>query len=292
MLKLYIAYSKAPRVRRKGKVSIMITNIPFALQLFSIYQEVKDDFVGTLTKLKEYGYSGVEFAGIYGKESSKVQDVCSDIGLVPVSAHIGFDVFVNSGIEKELDFVKSLGVKYVVVPFLHEEYRQGEGFDFWIKTMLQISKAAAERDLKLGYHNHNFEFNTKVGEKYLLDHIFDTVGAENVYAQLDIGWVSIGKEDPFKYINKYKGFVPNIHIKDFYFPDLIPEDKRDPDEVDYFDFRPMGRGSLDIPKVFKTAEEAGTEWFIVEQDDKSYKYTDWTKMDCVRMSMEYVRSLG
>lgn len=272
----------------------MITDIPFGLQLFSVSDDVREHFDETLRKVSEYGYDGVEFAGLHGNDPKRVRDLCDELGLRAISVHSGFgELYYDlDGRKKILDECEQLGAEYVVIPFMMEKYRpDGGNFDLFVKGMKEVAKATADRGMKLCYHNHNFEFNTKVGNEYLLDVIFDSIGTDLLAAQLDLGWVSIGREDPIKYLNKYAGNVPIIHIKDFYFPDIIPENERDPEEVDFFDFRPLGKGYLNVPEIIKTAEKCGTKWFIVEQDDKSYRYPDWTRLDCARMSMEYVHSL-
>lgn len=272
----------------------MITEIPFALQLFSVGDDMKNDFEGTLKKVSEFGYKGVEFAGLHGKDPKYVRELCDDLGLKAISIHSGFgELYYNLDGRKEfLDKCEQLGTEYVVIPFMMEKYRpEGGNFDLFVTGMKDIAKSVADRGMKLCYHNHNFEFNTKIGDEYLLDVIFDRIGTDSVVPQLDLGWVSIGKEDPIKYLNKYVGNVPTVHIKDFYFPDITPESMRDAGEVDFFDFRPLGKGYLNVPEIIKEAEKCGTKWFIVEQDDKSYRYTDWTRLDCARMSMEYLHSL-
>ena len=42
-----------------------------ALQVYSVRREMEQDFYGTLRAVKEIGYSGVEFAGLYGKDPCK-----------------------------------------------------------------------------------------------------------------------------------------------------------------------------------------------------------------------------
>ena len=48
-------------------------NFPIALQLYSIRDTMETDFEGTLKKVKELGYDGVEFAGLYGKTAAEVK---------------------------------------------------------------------------------------------------------------------------------------------------------------------------------------------------------------------------
>ena len=58
------------------------------LQLYSVRENLEKDFEGTLRKVKEMGYSAVEFAGLYGNAPEKVKALCEEIGLVPLSAHV------------------------------------------------------------------------------------------------------------------------------------------------------------------------------------------------------------
>ena len=60
------------------------------LQLYSVREDMQKDFEGTLKKVKEMGYDGVEFAGLYGKTAAEVKAICKEVGLVPISAHIPF----------------------------------------------------------------------------------------------------------------------------------------------------------------------------------------------------------
>ena len=63
---------------------------PVALQLYTVRDDMANDFEGTLKKVKEMGYDGVEFAGLYGKTAAEVKAICKEVGLVPISAHIPF----------------------------------------------------------------------------------------------------------------------------------------------------------------------------------------------------------
>ena len=43
--------------------------VPIALQAYSLRDDAKADFAGTLKRIKEIGYEAVEFAGHYGMGS-------------------------------------------------------------------------------------------------------------------------------------------------------------------------------------------------------------------------------
>ena len=65
-------------------------DFPIALQLYSVRTDMEADFEGTLKKVKDLGYDGVEFAGLYGNKPADIKAWCEEIGLVPISAHVPF----------------------------------------------------------------------------------------------------------------------------------------------------------------------------------------------------------
>ena len=63
------------------------------------------------------------------------------------------------------------------------------------------------------------------------------------------------------------------------------EKKEDPSGK--FEFRPVGYGLQDVPSIVAAADEAGSEWFVVEQDGPSMNRTS---MECAEMSIRYLKS--
>ena len=47
-----------------------------ALQLYTVRDDLEKDFKATLLKVKEMGYEGVEFAGLYGHSADEVKAMC------------------------------------------------------------------------------------------------------------------------------------------------------------------------------------------------------------------------
>ena len=59
-----------------------------AVQVYSVRDFAEKDMRGTLQKIKDMGYDGVEFAGLYGNSAEDVKAMCEEIGLIPISAHV------------------------------------------------------------------------------------------------------------------------------------------------------------------------------------------------------------
>lgn len=262
-----------------------------ALQMFSVRQDLQKDFYGTLKQVKEMGYSGVEFAGLYDNDPLEVKKKCEELGLVPISAHVPFDSLLND-MEATIDCYKKLGVKCVVIPSLAKEYRPGnEKFPEFLEALKKIGTALAKEGMILQYHNHDFEF-TKIDGKNGLDIMYDAVGPEYLQTQLDTCWINVGGENPVDYIKKYAGRMPTIHLKDFvgsksenmYVLIGVNEDKKQGTKGT-FEFRPVGKGVQDFPAIIKAATECGAEWFIVEQDNATMGLS---ALESAKASVEYL----
>lgn len=272
-------------------------SFPIALQLYSVRDELEKDFVGTLRKTKELGYDGVEFAGLYGHKPAEVRDVLSQIGLIPISAHVPFLDLVADP-EKVVGEYAEIGCKYIVIPYLLPEYRPGEEkFSEVISGAQAIGEAAKKAGMILLYHNHDFEFK-KIGGLFALDVLYNKVPSDLLKTQIDTCWVNVAGVDPSDYIRKYAGRSPVVHLKDFVMQGKKPEklyeligiedEKKDEKTEDSFDYRPMGLGVQNFTEILKACKDAGVLWVVVEQDEPSMGKTSF---ECAEISIKYLKSL-
>ncbi len=264
-------------------------SFPIALQLFSVRDEAEKDLRGTLAKVKQFGYDGVEFAGLYGNSAAEIKAMCSEIGLVPLSAHIPYEQMLADP-QGVFAAYAEIGCKYIAVPYLSEEYRPGsELFPDVIKNIELLGKIAAGFGLTLLYHNHEFEF-IKLGGKYALDVLYEKIPADYLQTELDTCWISLCGESPADYLIKYKGRSPLVHLKDFCGKKSVKaHDGKPPKRPRSLEFCPIGSGSQDFPAILDAAKQAGTEWLVVEQDSTSMGLT---AMQSAEKSLEYLRTIN
>lgn len=267
--------------------------LPIAIQLYSVRDDAAADMRGTLQKIREMGYDGVEFAGLHGHTAEEVREMCQEIGLLPLSAHVPYDEMVADP-EGVLGQYAAIGCRYVAIPYLmpelpprnarlcgcHPECRYAGG-----------SCQPAGHDSAV--HNHDFEFQ-KIDGKYALEVLYDTVPASLLQTELDVCWVRVGGEEPAAYIRKYTGRAPVVHLKDYaggkseHMYELIGIQSEHAPEEHPFEFRPVGSGVQDIPAILAAADDAGAKWLVVEQDQPSMGLTP---MECARASIGYLRGL-
>lgn len=269
-------------------------DFPIALQLYGVRDDLDKDFVGTLKKVKEMGYDAVEFAGLYGRTAQEVKDICDEIGLIPLSAHVPF-VDMMADPDGVLGMYAEIGCQFVVIPYLTPEYRPGnEKFNEVIEGAKLLGKKANELGMTLCYHNHDFEFE-KINGEYALDVLYKEVSADLLETELDTCWVNVGGENPADYVRKYAGRVTVLHLKDFvgeksenmYALIGLDEDK-EKETSSKFELRPLGQGVQNIPEILVAAKESGTKWLIVEQDDPSMGKN---RMECAKMGIDYLKTL-
>lgn len=267
---------------------------PVAIQVYSVRKEAENNLYGTLKKIKAMGYDGVEFAGLYGHKPEEIREMCADIGLTPISAHVPYLDMIKDP-EGVLGEYAAIGCRFVAVPYLTPEYRPDtENFGEVVKNIEMLGGVAKKLGMTLLYHNHDFEF-MKINGKYALDVIYDTVPAGLLQTELDTCWVNVGGENPAEYLMKYAGRSPVLHLKDFAgeksenMYELIGIEKKAPARPANFEFRPVGYGKQDFPAILAAAEKAGVQWVVVEQDQPTKENSP---LECAEMSRKYLKSIG
>lgn len=268
--------------------------LPVALQLYTVRNEFQKDMLGTLKAVKEMGYDGVEFAGLFGRSAAEIKAMLDEVGLIPVSAHIPFAEMLADP-EGTFAAYKEIGCAYAAIPYVDENNRPGSpSFGETLKNIERLGNISAKYGMPLLYHNHDFEF-VKIDGKYGLDIMYDTVPASALQTELDLCWVNVGGEAPAPYLRKYAGRAPVVHLKDFAgeksddMYELIGIEKKGPVRPVGFEFRPVGYGLQDMPTILAAVTDVGAKWVVVEQDQPSLGKTP---LECAAMSRAYLKTLG
>ncbi len=274
-------------------------SFPIAVQLYSVRDAMAEDFEGTIKKVKEMGYDGVEFAGLFGKSAKEVKEICESNGLNPISAHVAFDE-IAADPEKVIGDYAEIGCKYIAIPYAPEDRRPGAPlFDETIEGIREFSKIAKKFGITMLYHNHDFEFQ-KIDGVYGLDLIYTLLTPDELQTELDTCWVNVGGENPAEYVKKYAGRAPVVHLKDFVMSGKdkpqklyaligIDDGAQDEEENEAFAFRPCGYGVQDMPAILDACKEADAKWVVVEQDQPSMGKTP---LESIKMSIDYLKTIN
>ncbi len=270
--------------------------LPVAIQLYSLRDHAAQDLEGTLRAVKEYGYEGVEFAGLYGRKPEEIVSLINEIGLLPVSAHVSLPELL-ADTEKVISDYKAVGCKHIVIPWLGENDRpNGENYESTVSAIERIGALAAENGMSLSYHNHEFEFVRLANGKLGFDDLYDRTSPESLKMQLDTCWVQVAGESAVAYLEKYANRCPLLHLKDYvgeksdnmYALIGINEDEAQ-EQKQQFEFRPVGYGVQNFEAIIEAANKCGVEWLIVEQDMPSM---DKTALECAKMSIDTLKKIN
>ncbi len=251
-----------------------MSKIPVGLQLYTLRNETKDDFLGTLRQVAEMGYTAVEFAGYGDIPAVAMKKALDELGLKTVSSHVGYHLLKDE-LHQQIEYSLTIGAQYIVCPWLDGNLLKDETeFSNLMETFRAIGEECKRSGLAFAYHNHAFEFD-KVDGQYILDKMYDSVDAGLMKAELDLYWVQKkAGEQPKEYLLKYKGRCPLIHVKD-----MADDEEKS--------FAEVGHGIINYPAIFDIAEEAGVQYYIVEQDACKRP-----PLESVQMSINYLKSIG
>ncbi len=263
---------------------------PLAIQLYSVRDSISKDFTGTLEEIKKMGYDGVELVGLYGKKPKELAAIFDSLELYPISAHVSIEDMINDPV-KTVESYAQVGCAYIAIPYAAPEYRVGGGkFIEFLTVVSYIGELADSYGMGLLYHNHAFEFE-KTGDSYKLDHIYSQFPPYVLKTELDTCWVNVGGEDPCKYIEKYKGRAPIVHLKDFVGSDngmAFSYQGKNREDIPPFTITALGEGVQNMPAIIEAAEKADTSWLVYEQDMPN---GGRSSLECAKISIDYYNSL-
>ena len=185
-------------------------SIPVAVQLYTLRDEMARDFTGTLAKLAETGYKGVEFAGYGGLTADLMKNHLDRLGLKAVGSHVGIDLLKNQ-LDEQIEYNLEIGNNYIVCPWAKFDSR-AEWVEF-AGFLNRVGEKCREKGICLCYHNHAQELELYNGE-YALDILFKETDPEFLKAEIDTYWIQYAGIDPIEYMKKYAGRTPLVHQKD------------------------------------------------------------------------------
>lgn len=227
------------------------------LNLFSIRNliQTEEQFAQTADKLKKMGYDYIQYSG--GPfEPEMIKRVSQNSGLDVVLTHVAMDRVINDTQklmdEHALFNCKNIGIGLMPADIIRDEKKCKE-------TVAQLNKAGefmARNGFKFFYHNHHIEFFKHNGQT-VFDYMIENAPYINFTA--DTYWLQYGGVNVLEYLEKLKGRIECVHLKDY---GIFEKD-------DWFEpkFTPVGDGTIDFKTIVPKMKEWGVKYFLVEQDN-------------------------
>ena len=237
-----------------------------------------------LQRLRDIGYRGVEAAGvplIEGPDPAisarELKRVLDDAGLACVGVHARWHE-IRDDTSAVVDRLRELDCSIISIPAFVDEFDRFEpaGYAAFAGEAAMVTQILGEHGMRLGYHHHAHEFLRFGPDRRT---IFDLLIDEPSLAiEIDVYWAAFAGVDPAGLIESLPGRVPLLHCKDL---EMIRDDEAGARPF----YAPVGEGNLDWERILAASHDAGTEAWIVEQDQCLRD-----PFDCLRSSFEFLHA--
>lgn len=254
-----------------------------SIQLYTLRDQLAIDLEGTLNELAEIGYRRVEHAGFVGRTAAQFKAALDAVGLRASSGHVGIpQPFDAAAWEASLADALTLESDYIVHPFFGINFGTGEvvrdsaTWAAFARDLNRAGRQARRVGLRLGYHNHNWEFFrlTDDPSRTAFEVLIEETDPRYVHFELDLFWSFRGAHDPVDILDRIDGRVRQYHVKDL---------------NQAGSFEDVGQGLIDFARIFRAQ---AVDEYIVERDDAGTPpRAPAQALDTARVSYDYLANL-
>lgn len=231
------------------------TSPQLSVQLWSIKDDVAQDFEGTLKKLAAMGFQGVEFAGNFGPYADNPEGLkkfLAKLNLKASGAHVGFDKLSAENFDKTVAFYKAIDCNYLIIPMDKRAFTAA-GAKEVAADLQAVQIKLKPHGMYTGYHNHAEEMMGEEGKTP-----WDVIGkgtSSEVILQQDVGWTEVAGKDPIDFIKSFPGRTITTHYKA-----SAPQDGNKEHPI-------IGEDKTDWKSLIVANRTlGGTLWLVVEQE--------------------------
>lgn len=257
---------------------------------FILMDEMRRDMPGTLQRVAQLGYDGIELLGFFGHSAADIGSWCTQAGLEPYSCFVSMaellgestdpDNPIDSAVAmpghttaEKLRYIKEIGCKYIGL--LLPDDVMDETIMARINRAVQL---AASVGLKAQYHNHAKEYLNRHGDGYRMDYIMEKSDPAMLF-EPDLGWIEIGGGDCAQQLRRYADRIDIVHLKDYYreaFDTALPHE-----------FRPTGYGVMDWARLLPLCERSVRPLWYTADHDKAYDRDIYEELG---LSLDFIRN--
>jgi sugar phosphate isomerase/epimerase len=260
---------------------------PAAVQMYTLRDHTKTarDFEDSLRRVRDIGYPAVQLSAVGAMsgdrpevDSRLARKMLDDNGLRCVATHRSWDALAERT-DEEIDFHHALGCDFTAIGGIPQSYgaRGAEGYAAFVRDAAPVVAKLKAAGIRWGHHNHAHEFE-RVGPglpRTLFDILIDE-GGPDYCLEVDVYWAWHAGVDPAALLARCAGRAPVIHLKD---KEVVAGDGPV--------IAAVGEGNLPWDTILPACDDAGVEWYCVEQDTCRRD-----PFDCLRSSFEFLRAKG
>jgi sugar phosphate isomerase/epimerase len=167
----------------------VITSNPPALQLYTVRELLPAHRRQVLSAVAAVGYGAAEPFGILRDTAGLAGDLAA-AGLACCGVHATPE---GDDAEAVVAAASILGADTIIVPYLAPgRFADADGVRAVAAELTRMAARLADRGMRLGYHNHDFELATLIGGRPALEVLADALGG-SVLLEVDTYWAAVGQ---------------------------------------------------------------------------------------------------
>ncbi len=199
--------------RRVGVSDVASTGAlrpPLGLQLYTLRNALAEDLRATLRRVAELGLRTVEPFDLVASVD-RLAGTMAEFGLTAPTSHVSF---IHVDLDAALSAATRLGVATIIDPYVPaEHWASREDIKAIAAALNDAAHRAADQGITVGYHNHWWEFESRIDGRSALEVLADQLD-DRVVLELDTYWCAVGGEDPVAVLGRLGDRVVALHIKD------------------------------------------------------------------------------
>jgi sugar phosphate isomerase/epimerase len=276
------------------------------LQLYTLEDAPSKDLHGSLKEVAGIGYRTVQISQTYGRSAQQLRSALDRAGLACPAIHVlprpathSWDL--EGDMSRLADDIYTLGATYAVVPAprysdalvdalnhpppggFNADKLLGAlklmGADDWKRTadlMNEKAEVLARSGIRVGYHNHGFDFVPVANGKSGYDILLERTDPKLVDLELDVGWAVSAGQDVKALFHRANGRIRTLHLKDTARVSSNPMDLASTD---------VGTGIVNWREVFGLIRENRVRYLFVEQEAP---WVNTSPMKAARVAYAYI----
>jgi sugar phosphate isomerase/epimerase len=222
---------------------------PIALELYTVRDRLKEDFVGTIRQVARLGYPAVEFAGYGGLSAPEMASLLRETELQAAGTHVSLEA-LRTNPDEQIAYCGEIGCPYLIVPGIPTAEQREDSLPSLAAELNEIGRRCRREGIFFGYHNHDFEFREAGGR--FLERLMAETDPQAVTFELDVYWAAYAGRDPIDFLRQHGDRISILHMKD------MDAERR---------YTEVGEGTLDMAALCAAGQEVGIRWYVVEHDE-------------------------
>ena len=213
-----------------------------SVQLYSVREAFAQDPTGTLTRIAGLGFTQVEPYGVR-ENLAVLRTALPANGLTAPTAHAKL---LGDDADRPAVFAAAaeLGIGTVIEPMVEAaRWQHADDIAATAAALNDAARTGAEHGVTVGYHNHFWELQSRIGDRTGLEVLAGHLDPE-VVLEVDTYWATAGGAEAPALLRHLGDRVTAIHVKDGGLA------------TDGSGQVPAGRGQVPVPEVLAAAPRA------------------------------------